>query len=75
MTDRGGCIVDPDPSIRYIFGTAEEGVGKGGVATINSGDCQGMLFTYEFIGLLLSLAGEVAISELVAVKALMSTSV
>ena len=34
-----------------------------------------MLFALEFISSLLSLAGEVAVSELVAVQALMNTTV
>ena len=34
-----------------------------------------MLFTHKLIGVLLSFLGEVAVSEMVAVKALMSSAV
>ena len=75
LSDGGGGFVDPNSSSRYIFGTAEEGVGKGGVAAVDAGDHQGVLFTHKFIPSLLQLAGEVAVGELVVVKALMSTTV
>ena len=74
MSDGGGGIVDPNPSNRYIFGTAEEGVGNGGVAAIDAGERQGVLFTHTLIRSLLPLMDEVAVGELVAVKALMSTT-
>ena len=69
MSDGGGGIIDPNPFTRYIFETAEEGIGKGGVATVNAGDRPGVLFAHEFICSLLPLAGEVAVGKLVAVKA------
>ena len=75
MSDGGGGIIDPYPSTRCIVRPAEEGVRQGGVAAVNAGDRQCVLFAHEFIGSLLSLAGEVAVGELVAVKALVSTTV
>ena len=75
LSDGGGGVIDPDPSTRYIFGAAEEGVREGGVATVNAGDRQSVLLAHEFICSLLSVAGEVAVGELVAVKALVSTTV
>ena len=75
MSDGGGGVIDPDPSTRCIFGAAEEGVGKGGDAAVDAGDRQGVLFTYKFVSSLLALTGEVTVSELVAVKALMSTTI
>ena len=68
------CIVDPDPSTGSICGTAEEGVGKDGIAAIDAGDRLGVLFTHEFIISLLSLADEVVAREVVTVKTLMSTT-
>ena len=58
-----------------MFGSAEVGVREGGVVTVNASDRQGVLFAHEFVCSSLSLAGEVAVGELVAVKALMSTTV
>ena len=75
LSDSGGGIIDPDLSTRYIFGAAEEGVGWSGVAAVNAGDRQGVLFAHEFVCSLLTLAGEVAVGELVAVKALVGTTV
>ena len=42
---------------------------------MNAGDRQGVFFAHDFICSLLPLAGEVAVDELVTVKALMSTTV
>ena len=42
---------------------------------VDVGDRQGVLFAHEFACSLLTLAGEVAVGELVAVKALVGTTV
>ena len=75
MSDSGGSVVDPNPSTRCVSRAAEEGVGESGVATVDAGDRQGMLFSHEFVRSLLTFAGQVAVGELVAVKTLVSTAV
>ena len=42
---------------------------------VNAGHCEGVLFANELVGPLLSFTSEVAIGEMVAVKALMSSAV
>ena len=46
----------------------------GGVASVGAGNCEGVLFSHEFIGALLVVASEVAVGELATIKALMSTT-
>ena len=75
MTNSGGGIVDPNPSTRSVFGGLEKGVGKGRVAAVDAGGRQGVHFTYKFVSSLLTLMGEVSAGELVAAKALVSTTV
>ena len=41
----------------------------GGVASVDAGNCEGVLFSSEFIGALLAVASEVAVGELVTIKA------
>jgi len=53
----------------------EKGVGKGRVAAVDAGGRQGVHFTYKFVSSLLTLMGEVSAGELVAAKALVSTTV
>ena len=43
--------------------------------SVNAGHCEGVLFANELLGPLLSFTSEVAIGEMVAVKALMSSVV
>ena len=52
-----------------------EGDREGGVAPVYPGDCEGVLFTYEFVGVLLALASKAAIGEIVAVEVLVITVV
>ena len=70
MTDSGGGIVDPYPSGSRVFGTAEEGIGEGGIAPVYPSNGEGVLFSHKFVGALLAFASEVAIGELIAFKAL-----
>ena len=75
MTDSGGGIVDPYPSASRLFGATEKSIGESGVAPIYPGNGEGVLFSHSFIGVLLSVAKEVAIGELIAVEALMGATV
>ena len=75
MTVGGGGIVDPKPSTRCLFRAVEEGVRKGGVAAVDAGERQGVLFTHKFVSLLLALTGELAEGEMVALKPLISTTI
>ena len=75
MADSGGGVVDPKPSASRVLGEAEEGTGKGAVAPINPNDGEGLLFSHKFVCSLLTLAGKVAIGELVAVKVLVHTAI
>ena len=75
MADSGGGIVDPYPSASRVFGATEKSIGESRVAPIDPSNGEGVLFSHNFIGALLAFASEVAISELIAVKALMDTTV
>ena len=75
MGDSGGGIVDPYPSASRVFGATEKSIGESGVAPIDPSYGEGVLFSHNFIGALLAFANEVAIGELIAVKALMDTTV
>ena len=75
MADSGGGIVDPYPSASHVFGATEESIGESGVAPIDSSYGEGVLFAHDFISASLSVASEVAVGELIAIEALMSTPV
>ena len=75
MTDSGGGVVDPYPFASRVFGATEKSIVESGVAPIDSSNGEGVLFAYNFIGALLSVASEVAIGELIAIEALMGTTV
>ena len=75
LADTGGGIVDPYPSASRVFGAAEEGIGESGVAPVYPSNGEGVLFSHEFVGALLTFASEVAIGRLVAVEVLMGTTV
>ena len=75
MADSGGGVVDPNPSASRVLGAAEEGIGECGVSPINPSDREGVLFSHKFVCSLLTLAGKVAIGELVAVKVLVHTAI
>ena len=74
MADSGGGVIDPNPSASRVLGAAEEGIGEGGVAPINPSDGEGVLFSHKFVCSLLTLAGKVALGELVAVNVLVHTA-
>ena len=73
MADSGGGNVDPYPSASRVFGVTEKSIGESGVAPIDPSNGEGVLFSHSFIGALLG--NEVAIGELIAVGALMDTTV
>ena len=75
MADSGGGVVNPYPSASRVFGATEKGIGESGVAPIDPSDGEGVLFPHDFIGAFLAFASEVAIGELIAVEALMDTTV
>lgn len=64
LAEDRGRVVDPDPSAR--------GIGHSGMASLDAGNCKGVLSTHEFVGALLALLGKVAVSELVALGTLVS---
>ena len=71
----GGCVVYPYPASSNVFGSAQERVREGGVAPVDAGHCEGVLFANELVGSLFPFTGEVAMSEMVAVKALVGSAV
>ena len=75
MTDSGGGIVDPYPPASRVFGATEKSIGESGVAPIDPSNGEGVLFSHNFIGAMLAFASEVTIGELIAVEALMDTTV
>ena len=75
LADSGRGIVDPHPSTSRVFGATEKSIGESGVAPIDPSNGEGVLFSHNFIGALLAFASEVAIGELIAVEALMGTTV
>ena len=75
MADSGGGTVDPYPSASRVFGVAEKSTGESGVAPIDPSNSEGVLFAHIFIGASLSVASEVAVGELIAIEALMDTTV
>ena len=75
MADSGGGIVDPYPSASHVFGATEKSIRESGVAPIGPSNGEGVLFAHDFISASLSVASEVAVGELIAIEALMATSV
>ena len=71
----GGCVIYPYPASSNVFGSAQECVREGGVAPVDAGDCECVLFANELVGSLLSFTGEIAIGEMVTVKALVGSAV
>ena len=71
----GGVIVDPYPSASRVFGATEKSIGESGVAPIDPGNDDGVLFAHDFVGASFSVASEVAIGELITIEALMGTTV
>ena len=74
MGDSGGGIVDPYPSASRVFGATEKSIGESGVAPIDSSNGEGVLFAHTSIRAVLSVAREIAIGELIAIEALMGTT-
>ena len=75
MSGCGSCVVYPYPATGYVFGSAEKRVREGRVAPVYASNCEGVLFTHELVGTLLPFSGEIAIGKVVAVKALVGSSV
>ena len=75
LADSGGGVVDPYPSASRVFRAVEEGIGESGIASVYPSNGEGVLFSHMFVGLLLTLASEVAIGELISVEVLMGITV
>ena len=75
MADSGGGIVDPYPSTSRVFGATEKSIGESEVAPIDPSNGEGVLFAHDFISASLLVASEVAVGELIAIEALMATTV
>ena len=75
MANSGGGIVDPYPSASRVVGATEKSIGESGVSPIDSSNGESVLFAHNFIGALLPVAREVALGELIAIEALMDTTV
>ena len=75
LSSCGDCVVYSYPASSNVFGSAQERVREGGVAPVDAGDCEGVLFANELVGSLLSFTGEIAIGGMVAVKALVGSAV
>ena len=71
----GGCAVYSYLASSNVFGSAQERVREGGVAPVDAGDCEGVLFANELVGSLLSFTGEIAKGGMVAIKALVGSAV
>ena len=75
MAHSGGGIVDPYPFASRVFGAAEEAIGDSGIAPVYPSNDEGVLLSHKFVGALLTLASEIAIGEMIAIDALMGTTV
>ena len=53
----------------------EKRVREGRVPSVYMSDCKGVLFMHELVGALLPFSGKVAIGEMVAVKAVIGSTV
>ena len=71
----GGCVVYPYSATGYVFGVAEKRVRECRVAPVYASNCEDVLFTHELVGALLPFSDEIAIDEMVAVKALVGSAV
>ena len=72
MADSGGGVVDPYPSASRVCGAADEDIGESGIAPVYPSDGEGVLFSLKFVSVLLTLANEVAIGELITVEVLVA---
>ena len=75
LSDGGGGVVDPYPPTGHVFGAAKKLVRECRVASVYKKNCEGVLFKHELVGALLPFSGEVAIGEIVAVKALVGSAI
>ena len=75
MADICGGIVDPYPSASRVFRATEKSIGESGVAPIDPSNGESVLFAHDFISASLSVVSEVAVGELIAIEALVATTV
>ena len=75
LSSGGGGVVHLYPTAGHIFGAAKKCVREGRVSSVYTSNCESVLFTHKFVGVLLSFTGEVAIGELVPVQALVASAV
>ena len=75
MSYGGGGVVYPYPTAGLVFGMAKKRVREGRVSSVYPSNCESVLFMHKLVGVLLSFTSEVAVCEIVAVEALMSSTV
>ena len=75
MSDDDGGIVIPYLTTHHVFGATEKRVREGRVPPVYTGDCEGVLFTYELVGGLLRFLFKVVIDDVVAVEALTGSTI
>ena len=75
MTYDGGGVVYSYPTAGHVFGTTKKRFREGRVSSVYTSNCESVLFTHKLVGVLLPFSSEVAIGEMVAVKALMGSAV
>ena len=75
MSYGGGGVVYPYPAAGHIFEAAKKRVREGRVSSVYTSICESVLFTHKLVSVLLSFTGEVAIGEMVPVKALVASAV
>ena len=71
----GSGVVHPYPAASHIFGASKERVRESRVYPVHTSNCEGVLLSHELVGALLPFSGKVAIGEMVAVEALMGSTV
>ena len=75
LSDCGGCVAYAYPATGHEFGAVEKRIRKCRVASVYASNCESVVFMHELVGALLPFSGEIAIGEMVAVKALVGSVV
>ena len=68
-------VVYPYPTAGPIFGAAKKRNREGRVLSVYTSNCESVMFAHKLVCVLLSFTGEVAIGEVVPVKALVASAV
>ena len=75
LSDDGSGAVGQNPTNGHVFGATEKRVREGRNPPVYTGDCEGVLFAYELLGTLLPFTCKVVIGEVVAVEALIGSTI